>query len=92
MHDWWNTLLEDEQKQFLLKKSIDNAGENNPMFGKKHSALTKEKISTKHYEYLTSRPDGWVDPAQTLEAREKRKNSLKGHQVSEETRKKIAWL
>ena len=89
MKNWLANLSDSELSEKQQQWSAQNSGENNPMFGKKHSEEAKEKISKKRTEYLTSRQDDWIDPAQTVEAREKRKNSLKGHCVSEETRKKL---
>jgi hypothetical protein len=63
------------------KKSIAVTGENNPMYGRKQSEETKRKIATK-----AKGNKHWLGKHHTEETKRK----MKGHPVSEETKRKIS--
>ena len=60
-------------------------GENNPMYGKQHSDITKSIIGEK--QKLSQQLNG--NPAQNPEVGKKISEKLKGHTISQETREKI---
>lgn len=80
---------EEQKLQRSLNHSKAQSGELGGMYGKHHSEKTKELLSQKRKDFLNNLDDSWIDPAQTEEAKEKRKQSLLGHTVSEATREKI---
>ena len=41
-------IISDETREKIRKKMRDVSGENNPMYGRKHSQSTKDKISKAH--------------------------------------------
>ena len=47
MKDYWNMFTDDERKVIRNWYKRDLTGNNNPMFGKKHSEETKQKIGAK---------------------------------------------
>ena len=63
------------------------SGKNNPMYGRHHSKETREKIAEK--QRLTFRRKG-VTNSKNPEVGKKISNSLKGHEVTSETRKKLS--
>lgn len=66
----------------------NHEGVNNPFFGKKHTAISKEKMRKAKLGKIPSNIDQLINP--TVEQENRRINSLMGKKASMETRKKLS--
>jgi hypothetical protein len=82
-----------------LRKKYGNPGSKNPMFGRKHSKKTKEKMSVKaskrrwsdeYKKKMSIKIKSVKHKIFTKETRKKISEACKGREVSEKTRKKIS--
>lgn len=96
MKEYWTLFTKDERKKLRNWQRRSMIGENNPMYGKKHSEETKKKISNK----LKGKSGYWKNKKLSISTKQKLseigktligdKNPFFGKKHSEETKRKIS--
>ena len=90
--EFYNIVESNEWANLMPENGVDGGGvgKNNPMYGKKHSEETKQKIKEKKKNWFVNNIHHMKNKTHTLEARNKISESRIGKNMKQETKDKIS--